>query len=358
MKYLIRGHDFKVLQWVKNTPKQNLVLIKGSRLLFGLNVISQSIFSKSSEVIVIQRYLNDYPNYTKSLLLLVIDFLYINYLNVRGIELWWICHNLDKESHAYHPKIIRCRRHLILNSATMVLVTDPQLEKYARLLFRKYKVTIKSICFGPYNHNLDIHAYPKTSTVSLNGTWSYKSISSIDLFKILAQEKAKVDYIGYCGGAVLNKKKYLEFLPDLIEKSNKQGLNLTVLVISNLKRPMDEILYDYLLKSPQVVFVNSLMDINLFDLADYLDFYWTGYDDISIPYSIHAASTTHIPTISLNMGVIPLILRNYCIGFTVNKQLSNLKEVFEDINKHKFSFAEFSAEHQWNSFEKLLLTKR
>jgi hypothetical protein len=120
---------------------------------------------------------------------------------------------------------------------------------------------------------------------------------------------------------------------------------------------MDTALYDYLVNSPQIVFVNSLMDIDLLELARYLDFYWTGYNDISMPYSIHAANTTHLPSISLNMGVIPLILRTYDIGLTVNNDLSDLSEVFESLKNHQFKYAEFSAQHQWDSFEQLISAK-
>jgi hypothetical protein len=357
MKHLISGRDYKVMQWVKNSPEQNLVAIKGSRLQFGIKVIKQTFFSKASELTVIQRYLNDYPSYFKSLLLVISDIFYINYLRLRGIELWWLCHNIDKESHNNYPRIIQYRRHLVLNYATNVLVTDPLLEKYARLLFRKYNINVKSVCFGPYDHDLSIHAYPKQATVPIGDVLSYESIGASELFKILRQQKTPMNYIGYCAGGTLAKKKYLQFLPNLIKKSIEQELDLTVLVISNLKRPMDTVLYDYLVSSPHIVFVNSLMDIDLLELASHIDFYWTGYNDISIPYSIHAASTTHVPTISLDMGVIPLILKNYQIGFTVKNDLSNLTEVFKHMNQDKFGFAEFTATHQWNSFEKLLATK-
>ncbi|MFY0593582.1 hypothetical protein [Roseivirga sp.] len=354
MKYLIRGNDFKARQWAKNAPNSDIHWINGARLLFGFKVIAQSWRLKSKSVIVVQRYLNDYPSYWKSFMLVVTDLVYLSYLKMRGIELWWLCHNIDQESEVNHSKFIRWRRHLALSSAKKILVTDPFFIKYASLLFRKYKVPIDAVCFGDYSNQMDIHASNLKVTKPLSEPLSFKSIGFSDLLKLLKEQRNSSEFIGYCGGGVLPKKKYLESVPELIEKSAEEGITLKLLVLSNLSEKKNPRLYRYLLKSPHVIFINSLMDLDLHAIAPYVDFYWTGYDDISMPFSIHAANTTGVPSISLNVGIIPLLLRHYQIGFTLAKDLSNLKETLLILKRYDFKHMEFLKQHEWNSFEKLL----
>lgn len=286
------------------------------------------------------------------------DLLYLSYLKLRGIELWWLCHNINNESETNYHRIIRWRRHLTLSNARRILVTDPVFIKYARLLFKRYNASFEAVSFGTYSAKMDLQRSSRTVTVPLDQPLSFQSIHFADLIELLEEQRQNSEFIGYCGGRVLPKKKYLESIPDLIERSIEEGIAFKILVFSNLNKEKDPKLYNYLLQSPNVIFINSLMELDLFALATHIDFHWTGYTDISMPFSIYAASTTHIPSLSLNIGVIPLLLRHYDIGLTLNKDLSNLKEKLALLEIYDFKYDEFLKEHQWSSFEKLLQNNR
>lgn len=356
-KYLLRGHDFKAKQWGKHSSSIDIELVEGSRLTFCLKIIKLTLSERNREIVVIQRYLNDYRSFGKSLLLLFGDVLLNSYLKIRCYKLVWICHNLDRESLCHHKKLLSLRRYLLLKSCSQILVTDPLFVKYARLLFKGYESPINSITFGVYAKDISIHNQEDRESKKLGGPHSYLSVNSSELFEVLNDNFQKAEYLGYCGGATLPKKKYLKAIPELLNAAKSQGVDLRMLVITNLKRNEDPELYDFLNDSDDVLFINFLMSIDLHKLAEYIDFYWMGYDDISIPYSIYSAASTHTPVLTMPLGILPLLLGQYKIGLTVNKTFSNLDSKLFEMKTTSFRFKEFIESHTWKSLEQSLQTR-
>ena len=354
--YLINGPDFKATQWQKVAPNTlHLELFKGSRILFGLKVIQRSFFVKSKNVVVIQRYLNDYPSLFKSLLLTTIDILYVVYLRIRKIQLYWICHNIDRESINNFRVLVDLRRWLMIQSASRILVLDPFFVKYARLLFRNFQGEISAITFGPYERRIEIHTPSTKETLrNPNGPQSFYSVEGNYLYEALESFGSPNSIVGYFAGRNAEKKTSLANIPRLLQTSRQQGIPLKLIIISDLSASENTKLYDFLVASEEIFFINEVMSLDLFAVARYIDFYWLGYNDISIPYSVYTAASTQVPIISTNDGILPLILRHYNMGMTLRNDFSNLSNCIQRLKKTEFSYEAFLQTHRWESLGKTL----
>ncbi|MDW3193290.1 MAG: hypothetical protein R8G66_13040 [Cytophagales bacterium] len=352
MLYLIRGNDFKAKKWKEAAPEGvNIHLIKGSRISFGLKVFKKTIKLKAREVVVIQRYLNDYPSLLKSILLLCTEICLLFYLKLRGIKFYWVCHNINRESHENFPAILRIRRKLTIRDARKILVLDPILVKYAKEKFHDFRGEILPISFGEYERNVSIHSTKEAGEKKmLNGPNAFRSLSWTDLLTSIKSFRPQNGYLGFCAGSVLEKKKYLENIPKLIEAAKKQGKNLKLLVVSDLREIENQELHQFLVSAPEIFFVNSLVSLDLSELAHHIDFYWTGYDDWSMPYSVYTAVSTSTPTITMNIGVLPRVMEEYEIGLTLSENFENLNFCLEQLNEKRFAYTSFLGTHKWENF--------
>lgn len=356
MIYFIRGRDFKVTKWKEEAPEEmDIRLIAGSRIVFGLKVMKESFFLNSSEVTVVQRYLNDYPSLLLSLLLTLTDLFFVLYLKARNIKLYWICHNIDKESHSNFPRLLAFRRWLVTQYASKILVLDPLFVKYARLLFQNYKGEIASVSFGLYDSSIEMHKTEELKSIkNPSGPTFYEQVTWSDLIEVLDQFRENEYVVGYCAGSVLGKKKYLHNIPKLIAVAKEQNIKLKLLVISDLKASENQELHDFMVELEDVLFINKLMSLDLFEIANHIDFYWTGYDDLSMPYSVYSAASTNVPIVSMNIGIIPMVLKEYNIGVVLSYDFSNLNTCISQIRNNSFSFRQFLETHTWKSLGEAL----
>lgn len=349
MKYFFRGNDFKARQWKKHLPHEEINLVGGSKISFTYYLIKHTIFKKKNDLTFVVRYLNDYKSLIKTLLIFISEVVLLCYVRITGVKLYWICHNIDAESHEYYPRITRLRRHLFLSTVNKVFVMDALFVKYAKILFKKYKIAVESTSFGRYEPTVSIHQTAHKEVLLNEDELYFKGIEQTELIKIIKKRSAAFDYIGFCAGGTLKKKVYLKEIPNLIDAAKKSGISVLMVVISDLKEVDNPELFEYLSTSVEVIFINNLMSINEHEMAGLIDFYWLGYDDISIPYTVYVAHTVKRPILSYNTGVLPIIVRTYKLGSVVSNDYSNVIEAFENLKLSPSSSKAFSKSHSWEN---------
>ncbi|MEL7147126.1 MAG: hypothetical protein AAFO69_12205, partial [Bacteroidota bacterium] len=291
MKYIFRDVDFKARSWKAAADGSDIDLAGGSRITFTFALIAKTLFWRRSDFVVVVRYLNDYKSPVKSFMLFFSELLLFVYVKLSRIELYWICHNIDRESRDIFPKMTRVRRSWVLAAASKIFVMDAHLTKYAKILFRKQAHKIQSTSFGRYKEELTIHRPNEVERVLDHQGLFYKGLEQKELLDIISAKVPEFDYTGFCAGKLIPKKVYFKEIPSLIAAGEAQGIKILMIVISDISPRDEPELHNYLKGSENVIFVNSLMKINAYKLAGSVDFHWLGYNDISIPYSIYVASS-------------------------------------------------------------------
>src|SRR5690606_14019778 len=99
------------------------------------------------------RYLNDYPSFLKTILRTFSEFFLIGICKIANIKVFWICHNVDRESTQHFPKISELRRNIIAFYSLRIFVMDTLLVEFAKHTFPKHRDKIDYISFGEIEGN-------------------------------------------------------------------------------------------------------------------------------------------------------------------------------------------------------------
>src|SRR5690606_13593977 len=108
-----------------------------------LFLIKQIIKKKPKAYVL--RYLNDYPSFGKTLVRTASEVILILSCILFRIEIFWICHNIDRESDMYHPIMTNFRRKIVSFFSKKIFVTDELLVRKAIEVFPKHACKIESI---------------------------------------------------------------------------------------------------------------------------------------------------------------------------------------------------------------------
>ncbi|XPS85673.1 uncharacterized protein Dvar_36910 [Desulfosarcina variabilis str. Montpellier] len=355
---IFQGSDFKAKLWKKHNNEENIIiLIKGSRIVFGIKVIKELFKQRKNDATVIFRYLNDYKQLWKSITLFLSEVCLIKILILIKIDIYWICHNIDRETQTNFDKLLSFRRNLIVRNAKYIFVTDKMLDIYAKQIFKSFSTKIRYTNFGKYYPD-EMKEYKLSKTeylVENNEINYYKNIDKQKLLFLMSPLKRRYDYVGFCAGKYSSKKIYFKELINFIKTSKYFKINLCVVVVSDLRQKNNKYLFDFLKNNKQIIFINNLMSFDEYELSNYFDFYWIGYDDISIPYSVYTAASIKKPLICYNIGVLPQVIKKYKIGEVMDKDYSNLKGIFNKINSKTYLYDKFLIEHRWqNGIDKII----
>lgn len=353
------NRDFKYEEWAKEFTLFGTTTYANRRslVLAPLDIIWLMLKGQKIEAYVF-RYLNDRSSFIKSLLLVSSDIMVVALCKLTRIKILWILHNIDKETQCHYPIIVELRRKIIARACCQIFVTDRCLVKYAKTIFSNHKGKISFISFGKYKATFKMKTTKKNHEVIFNEDSNYyKNISFEQLLEKLENLHKSYSYIGFCAGKHEIKKIYYKKLPEFfkfpVEISNK----ILFVVITDLSEKVDLALFNYLKDNRNIVFVNNLMLLDEYRLAKYVDFYWLGYQDISVPYSVYVASSVKRPILSYDVGVLPELVKEYNIGYTVESDFSNLPELLKKIKKkNHLSYDEFNKTHSWKMGARNMIT--
>lgn len=278
-------------------------------------------FSAKPQVFVF-RYLNDYPALIKSLLRLFTDCLTIFICKLFKIRIWWILHNIDKETDEYHPKLTQLRRRYLSKNSEILFVTDRILIPVAEQLYPNKK--IDSISLG----------YLESNIYSLKGNDEKEREIESWLKSIKSKDTNQVIFVI---GTEVEKAKHFKKIGQLIEQLNiiDQQNSWYALVIGS-----------QVTSHPNILNFKENMSIPNSFITDYCDYYYRILDDYSVSYTLYEAAHYHIPIITENIGAIPLFVSNYKTGHIIEDD--NYSRFVEQIrNDNTYLFKEFLLENNW-----------
>ena len=287
-KIIIQGTDFKAKAWMQPL-RANAIHFDNIRSLL------IAVFSFERKCCIF-RYLNSESSFLRDLIYTCIICMVCLFRNFFRLDIYWILHNVDKETTDTYPQLTKIKRKVISLSAKKIFVTDSLFLKEASM----YSPKVFPISFGP----------------KYNGFIKNETISNVQRFS------EKFDLIILCLGAVGPKYLHYDKLEDLAKIGSKFNKAVGFVVSKDVFSPSENML---LIDEPN-------LDESV--LSSYVDGMYRINDDISMPYTVYAACTARIPLISNTKCWTYKILEEYGIGFSEEGFfMANEKQIY-DVKKN------------------------
>lgn len=342
-RLIVQKDDIKSRKWreASNVLGLKVDLLNGSPIRAPLMLLL-STFQRKKPRGYLARYLNDYPSLAKTLLRTISEIILIGLCKLLKVKLFWLCHNVDKETDRYYPSISNFRRFLFARYSERIFVTDSLLKEKASATFPKSRDKIDNISFGQAN-------------LQIEGSGDCKSIEFLTELRKRSLERGRKFLSLLCAGYP-NNPKYLHFtyLIDLIDNSEKNGYDIGVVVAGNWDGGgrNQELLAKYRSNSNIVVFEKYTTFSTTF-IRNNIDFYFRGYGDYSVPFTVYEACTLGKPILALDNGFLPKMVRHYKIGQVVDMDFNNINEVLDMLllTEDK-AYREFLEKNNWSVFGK------
>lgn len=337
---LIQKKDFKSLSIAKELEELQVKLIPvdGSPMYMPWYIL-KCLIKYGRPLGVIYRYLNDYPSTIKTLFRFITELIGIFLALILRTPIIWICHNVDRETEMYHPRITKMRRAIISKISKKILVTDPLLISHASRYFPEYSSKIDFITFGPYSIKQGVNK-------------SNEILDKIKKFvdKSITKKDMRVMY-GFVAGRMTWKTAQYEKIPRLINEASKCQIDLKVIVIGpigdELKKKNKE-LYNELKHNVNILFIDGYYYLDMPKISKYIDFYWRVYLDFSVPATIYESAYYKKPILTQEKGFLSEAVSAYGLGYIVKDDYSNLSSVLAKVsNWSPVGANNFLKNHTW-----------
>lgn len=330
MYVLIQKDDLKSRMWSRALQPHgiNLMALHGSPIKWSLFYIKSIIKYKPKAIIF--RYLNDYPSLGKTLLRFLSEAITIAVAKINGTAIYWICHNVDKETDSHYPYLSKIRRNLLQSYSERIFVLDEILVPYAIKAFPKAKVD--NISFGTFEiKNKD-----------------YDCIKEINDF--IAENKSDRTIFGLCIGSINYKTIHFLEIPKLLQNAKDQGIDLKLIVggpISGYLRQKHPEIFSYYTESKNIFFVDGFVKHEELDIKE-ISFVFKSNTDLSVPLSYYTAAKANVPIMAIEDTFSAEIVIAYNLGEVVNKDYKNLSQIIEKLNNTKYSYDSFLRKNSWD----------
>ena len=332
---LIQKDDIKSKMWSDKLAEYgvNLIPLKGSPIKWAYYFILFK--SKINIDFIVFRYLNDYPSIFKTLLRLFSEVLTVIMAKLSNTKIYWICHNVDKETDDNHPKISKIRRSLLSKYSETIYVLDYLLVEEAEKEFGHDR--IKNISFG-MNTN---------------------QIVDRDVMKEINSFLQKGDantIFGLTVGTINYKTVHFAEIPKLIKESASLGIDIRIIVCGPIGRYLkmnDLPLLDFLISSEKILFIDKYVTIDESKL-ERVSFVFKSNIDKSVPQSYYTSAEAKKPILSIGGTFSAKMVKYYNIGCVLNPDYSNLQNALMDLRTSEFDFDQFLQSHSWQFAAKVM----
>ncbi len=339
--FVIQSDDIKSHKWAEHGASLGLTLLpqKGSPM-YAPVFLMQTILRIQKPKGYIVRYLNDYPSFFKTVARTLVEILLIILCRISKIDVFWICHNVDKESLRNFPKISDWRRNFIARFSKRIFVTDQFLLEKAFKLFPKFSKKIEAISFGTIEGN----DFGSGDDLSKDFLLEKKAIAKVSGRKFLS--------VLVAGKPLANSKSlHFPFLLDLVKKARNLNYELAVIVAGAWPhdKASKRMLEKYKSEPNVLVFGNYTTFSNCF-IRENIDFYFRGYDDYSVPFTVYEACSVSKPILALDIGFLPEMVGKYNIGTVTDLQFGNVDDALQGLARcQQSNFDKFLKSHTWSS---------
>lgn len=343
---LIQKDDNKSFKWAEAAKESDIELLPqpGSPIKAPLFLL-QTALRRGVPAGYVVRYLNDYASLAKTLLRLLSEMALVAFCTLLRIKLFWICHNVDKESSAHYPRISGFRRWMFAAMAKRIFVTDPLLVPHAKEHFPAHTHKIEGITFG------EIQPEARFDKDRQN-----QAIAFIENKKQQAEAEGKTPLVLFCTGAPAKKSLHFDYMEDLLAAGQKNGYRIIAIVAGGFMASErgKELLVRY--KShPDICVYETFTRFSSDFIRQYVDFYWRGYDDWSVPFTVYEAATLGKPIIALDTGFLPELVRGCGLGCVISLsdlEVGSFLDCLSSVSSG--SFGGFLADREWGVLSRKL----
>ncbi len=346
--FIIQKDDIKSKEWKDAAKKLGITILPqaGSPVRAPALLLKAMLrFSKPSGYIV--RYLNDYPSLSKTLLRVVSELSLVVLCVVFRVRIFWICHNVDQETASNYPSLSAFRRWMFSSLAEKMFVTDRLLVHHAKCQFPNHSHKIEEISFGECRSSGVVDDYKEM-----------RAISFIERKVKEARSEGGKAIVLFCAGAPDNGKYlHFDYMEQLLEEGKTEGYRIIAIVAGDFRQSLrGRVLSKKFSKNRDICIFDSFTQFSSQFIDRYVDFYWRGYDDWSVPFSVYEAATFGKPTLALNSGFLPEMVTSYGIGKVVAPSFDDLGIALDGLlsEESKTTYEDFLLDHQWCSLPKIL----
>lgn len=300
--------------------------------------------AKRGDVIVI-RFLNDHPSLLASLIKPFGDAVTIMICVLRGVRIFWLCHNVNRETESYWPLISWFRRWLWARRAERIVIDDPSLMAAAQAVFLDHRSKLWNITLGPPD---EWPRYNRPDLVERARTFMARPDPS-------DPDRERRLHILVAG---ISGSKYLHFelLPKLEPRLRELGWDPRILVITRFQRPGGWSrgkryggFIDWCERTPTVLLLRDYIDIDEREWVTDVDLIWRAMADWSFPFTLFNAARARIPVLSYQSGHTGALVEREGIGAMVDWSFGNLGEAVNTaLATPSGNFEAFLAERTWD----------
>jgi hypothetical protein len=345
---LIQKNDYKSAKWAEAAKRCGIELIAqpGSPIkapFFLLACLKNQRIPKAYVV----RYLNDYLSISKTILRFSSELFLILLCKLFRIKLFWICHNVEKESTVHHPVISNFRRTLFANSAEAIFVTDKLLVPYAQKSFPAQFKKIDFISFGEVDPKKQRDPDSEGHAIEfIKNKKAYARLNNLNCLVL------------FCTGVPDSKKSlHFDYLKNLIEFARENDTYIVAIVAGEFslnKRSVDLITqYE---KLDNICLFYKFTRFSDDFVRKNVDFYWRGYSDVSVPLTIYESTTMEKPMLALEKGFFPSMVSIYQLGIIIDSSFLNLGDKLKELSTSKYMYKHFLSENHWGLFSSKINT--
>ena len=345
---IIQKNDFKSQAWAQAARQQNLgkiIPVSGSPMNMPFVLLSYILRFKKPLAVVF-RYLNDYPFLFRTLLRTTTELLTVFIAKVSKIRILWICHNVDKETSSYHPRLTFIRRKILKKYSKRIFVMDPLLIPYGTQKLNVSDKKIDSLSFGRTDIFLDEDKHNSCLNEELKN-----KLSQWPYFEKKQKGEARIGL--WIGNLVEKKMEGLKFFLRTLLQNGKDSGEIAFLIIGPIEEKLynnDPKLYNTLKNSNKVLFINKYIDVPA-NLWNHLaDFVWKPNDDISVTLTAYNSALAKLPLVVFHNSFLGKFVEHYKLGFTINPETFSLKEFTYTLKEwNPYHASLFLEKKTWNN---------
>lgn len=340
IRILMQSNDLKTKEWGDVAEKLGVMILPlpESPIFIPFSLL-KLIITMNKPYGLVLRYLNDYPSLFKTLIRCLSELLSVLICKTFRVKIVWICHNVDRETHCYYPVLSRVRRQIIGRASKSILVMDPKLVRHAQKVFPSFADKIDYTTFGPAR-NLGRNPDMDRHTEGI--------ISFINTHREGTEEKT---YVGLSVGHASTKTTHFQATRDLLKKANELALNIIIVIVGPVGEYLskeDPETLNFLKQDPRIYLVDDYVKVDETRLSAVVDFYWRGYNDLSVPLTIYNAMTVEVPMLVQAHGFLSEAVKKYSLGAVVSNDFIDLDKAISIVeNWPKRNAKSFVRNHTW-----------
>jgi len=291
-----------------------------------MHILRHRWHGRRVEALVV-RYLNDRGNAWATTAVLAGEAVTLITARLLGVPVFWVIHNIDRETCNQRPLLVRLRRLSVRRTASTFFVTEEALRPYAAQI-HGIERPIRTLPLGePVPESLcpDRPGPKLTEFQGRADTW-------------LADQAERFGRRPCCLLVVgTPEDKYTHFwrLAELLETGRREGVPLVAMVMSPLEgsdgRQLDHALAEHE-RDGRVLMSRDYLPVDWHWAARRCDALLRGYTDLSMSHAIFHAVHVRMPVLCIPGGVVPEIVRRERIGQVLANDFSNLASCVEGLS--------------------------